>query len=294
MLICKKCGGNEIMIERRPNGWCRCACGEEWKNGTQQESATEMLNRFAKEDWLYNGRDIVFKVLVGSHNYNLADERSDKDYKVWVAPTLDDMVFNKMISKVSEKDGDDTEYKDIRALPKLLLKSNINFTEILFSTEILVNPKYQKLVNVLLENRENIAGMNKSYWFDSARGIAMNCRKRILSTKRVVNNDLVEKHGYDTKEAMKVIRVLDFLVKYQVSESFQNSFTYGPKGRTKLLMIKQGGYTLDQFYELADYYEEKVEKLRDWYKSKTVDNTTLDLLNKTVKDMCLLSIKNDL
>lgn len=36
-------------------------------------------------------RIVVLKALVGSHNYNLNTESSDKDYKYFVLPTLDDL-----------------------------------------------------------------------------------------------------------------------------------------------------------------------------------------------------------
>ena len=36
-------------------------------------------------------RIAVLKALVGSHNYNLNTESSDKDYKYFVLPTLDDL-----------------------------------------------------------------------------------------------------------------------------------------------------------------------------------------------------------
>ena len=39
-------------------------------------------------------RKFAFKSLVGSHNYNLNIETSDKDYKVFVFPTFDDLYFN--------------------------------------------------------------------------------------------------------------------------------------------------------------------------------------------------------
>ena len=43
----------------------------------------------------FGGRNVAFKALVGSHNYNLNTSDSDKDYKLFVIPTLDDLYFNK-------------------------------------------------------------------------------------------------------------------------------------------------------------------------------------------------------
>ena len=44
-------------------------------------------------------RETVFKALVGSHNYNLADKNSDKDYKVFVLPTFEDLYNGVQYSK---------------------------------------------------------------------------------------------------------------------------------------------------------------------------------------------------
>ena len=42
-------------------------------------------------DNLINNRVPVLKALVGSHNYNLNTPESDKDYKLFVLPTFDDL-----------------------------------------------------------------------------------------------------------------------------------------------------------------------------------------------------------
>ena len=47
----------------------------------------------------FGERKVVFKALVGSHNYNLNDETSDKDYKYFVLPTFDDLYTGKMFSQ---------------------------------------------------------------------------------------------------------------------------------------------------------------------------------------------------
>ena len=39
----------------------------------------------------YADRQWLIKALVGSHNYNLNTETSDKDYKVFVLPTFNEL-----------------------------------------------------------------------------------------------------------------------------------------------------------------------------------------------------------
>ena len=68
----------------------------------------------------YKGRQIVFKSLVGSHNYNLATPTSDKDYKVFVFPTFDDLYFGQTYKHSTVGEHVDYQAHDIRKLPELL------------------------------------------------------------------------------------------------------------------------------------------------------------------------------
>ena len=42
----------------------------------------------------------LFRVLTGSHNYNMNTPESDKDYKIFVLPTFDDLYHGKEFSNV--------------------------------------------------------------------------------------------------------------------------------------------------------------------------------------------------
>lgn len=86
-----------------------------------------------------NERLWVFKSLVGSVNYNLHTETSDMDYKVFVIPSFDDLYFSRVYSESISTEEEDLEIHDIRKLDKMLYKSNVNFLEILFSEEIIIN-----------------------------------------------------------------------------------------------------------------------------------------------------------
>ena len=91
-----------------------------------------------------NDREVVFKALVGSHNYNLNTETSDKDYKYFVLPTFEDIYYNKTISKNVVSEDVDYTVHDIRKLPMLWWKTNINFVEPLFSREVMYNKNHIK------------------------------------------------------------------------------------------------------------------------------------------------------
>lgn len=80
-------------------------------------------------------RKVSFKALVGSYNYNLQTESSDKDYKVFFLPSFEGLYSGEKYSKSITSDTEDIEYHGIRKLPDMLWKSNVNFLEVLFSVE---------------------------------------------------------------------------------------------------------------------------------------------------------------
>lgn len=95
---------------------------------------------------------MAFKALVGSHNYNLADENSDKDYKMFVLPTFEDLYKGKMYSKQIIGETEDLDVHDIRKIVNLFYKSNINFIEVLFTNELHVNDALNSAQKDLIGN----------------------------------------------------------------------------------------------------------------------------------------------
>ena len=113
-----------------------------------------------------------FIALVGSHNYNLADEKSDYDFKLFVYPTFLDLYNG------AKKNGHDTKVHDcdlkttdIRKFKDCLVKSSINFIETLYSDDIFIpttkdeelDKANKEMINFLIHNRESLAAMNIKY-----------------------------------------------------------------------------------------------------------------------------------
>lgn len=113
-----------------------------------------------------------FIALVGSHNYNLADENSDYDFKLFVYPTFLDLYNG------AKKNGHDTKVHecdlkttDIRKFKDCLVKSSINFVETLYSDDIFIpttgdeelDKANKEMINFLIRNREALAAMNIRY-----------------------------------------------------------------------------------------------------------------------------------
>ncbi|QNO14725.1 nucleotidyltransferase domain-containing protein [Alkalicella caledoniensis] len=211
------------------------------------------------EKYLTSKRTILFKSLVGSHNYNLNDATSDVDFKVVIAPNFEDLYSGSMFSKQRVGNIFDIEVHDVRKLSSVWTKANINFIEILFSKDIVVNPTLNKNIRGLIDDlfaiKQDIAKMNLKYLYNSC--IGMHTQKMKLLTKGTSGTmDLVEKFGYDTKQAQHAYRVLDFLERFYITDflDFQGAIWYEKSDPTYKLLkdLKAGAYGINQFLEIAE------------------------------------------
>lgn len=204
----------------------------------------------------------IFTSLVGSHNYNLNTKESDKDYKSFLIPDFNDLYSKDLIKsesflKLLKEDNQefDIEYHDIRKIESLFYKSNINFLEVLFSEDIELNSYYEEEMSELLNLRQDIAKMNLPYLYKACIGMYHNKRK--LLTKGTEGTQyLVDKHGYDTKQALHCYRVLDFLKRFQNTDfnDFKNAIWYKDDDNMRdfLLRIKDGKMTLEEVESMLD------------------------------------------
>ena len=227
-------------------------------------------------------RKEAFKALVGSHNYNLNTQTSDKDYKVFVLPTFDDLFSGRQFSKATTGEID-IEYHDIRKLSNLLWKSNINFLEVLFSEELEINTSLTKdskdKIEEIINLKDQIARMNLPYLYNACVGMYISKRKQVdKGTKNT--QELIAKYGYDTKQAMATIRVLDFLKRFAEIDfsDFKKAIWYEkPEG---MLLIKDGYLSKEAYQKLADKAFNEIEsKYKDLYKQEPNIELNQHLIN---------------
>lgn len=210
----------------------------------------ELIKIIEKE----SGRKVALASLVGSHNYNLNTETSDKDYKFFVFPTFEDLYKNTKYVKSIVSDLVDYTVHDIRELPKLLWKGNINFLEVLVSQEMYVDESLQGILN-----RDDFLVMNKKIFFDACMGTS---KQKIGKLHKYSENNqfMKEKFGYNTKEACHALRVLWSLENYKFAgfKDFKSSIYFGDNYPSKyiLLEIKYGEFTEGEFMNLYNRSEE--------------------------------------
>ncbi|MGE7726998.1 hypothetical protein [Bacillus cereus] len=250
-------------------------------------------------------RTPFLKALVGSHNYNLQVPESDRDEKLFVLPTFDDMLTNRDFTKsYTPKDGDDFDYKDVRHLGHLWWKSNVNFTEVLFSKELTVFPGAEHFVEQLVEKKEDIARMNLPYLYNSSLGTL---RQKLKTAERnykasipmfrdgepVVVKGIVEPWG---KEMMTGYRLGDFFLRYHNNgfESFLDAIRYSDEERADLLAFRNQEMTYEEGLALVREKEAQLLKVQFNYSEEDGLKTKQfvdDVVHEVVKQNLLKEFK---
>lgn len=243
-------------------------------------------------------RRYAFYALFGSHNYNLNTENSDKDYKVFVLPSFKDLYSNKQFSTSSVTSTFDYDVHDVRKLGELFWKSNINFMEVLFSKEISLNKFFKYELKFLFDNREGIARMNLPYLYNACVGMHHQKRQRMYGKGTESTKNLVEKYGYECKEASHAYRVLDFLDRYYKNNftSFRDAIYYEDTDveRDVILGIKSGLFTLNSVESALNTKLEYIQSLEISYKKHTPDEKLKEQINYVIMDMIKSNLKEEL
>lgn len=232
------------------------------------------------------GRRLAFKSLVGSHNYNLNDELSDKDYKLFVYPHFEDLYNNTYFSLPSQVTPElDFDVHDVRKITRMWWKSNINFLEVLFSIDI----EYaygDALIADLISMRDRIARMNVPYLFHACKGM-YHTKMAYLNKGTKGTMPLVKKFGYDTKQALHSYRTLDFVERFMYTDfnDFEKAIKYVGKERDEMLAFKQGAYTEDEFRKIVEEKYKKVLTYQEVYDKIPTDEDTYKIVCAYVKEL---------
>lgn len=246
----------------------------------------------------FGGRKVAFKSLVGSHNYNLNTIESDKDYKVFIIPTFDDLYFNNTFSKSYIGKTEDFDVHDIRKCSSLWYKANVNFLEVLFSEEFSINHnldnKSKLLIAELYQMKNDIAKMNLKYLYDACIGMYYN-KIKYLEKGTEGTQHLVDKFGYDTKQALHAWRILDFLRRFADTgfNDFKSAIWYSEDDikRRFLLDLKNGMYSLNEYKETVANTLNHVEgNYKDKYRSQVLDEDTNNKLLEIIKELVRINL----
>lgn len=171
------------------------------------EHYQEVLNLFPENR-------IVGIFVSGSQNYGLADENSDVDTKAIIIPSINDFVFNHSpISSTHVLSNDEhIEIKDVRLIFNCYKKQNINFVETLFTNYYILNPIYEDIFSLLMNN-EDIPHYDEEATLNCVKGM-IETNYRQLAGTRTQRPEIVEKFGYNPKKLDNILRLTEFAQSY--------------------------------------------------------------------------------
>ena len=167
---------------------------------------------------------------------------------------------------------------DIRKVSSLWWKANVNFLEVLYSDEIIINPKLSRYTKGKIQDifsiKEDIVKMNLPYLYNACIGMHLTKKKQIDKGTQSTQQ-LVDKYGYDTKQALHAIRILEFLMRFADNgfKDFKSAIRYEDYDlyKTRLISIKNGKFSKELFEQLAyDVFCEVEGKYKDIYYNQDV------------------------
>lgn len=227
----------------------------------------------------FGNRPVAIKALVGSWAGNLQTPTSDKDWKYFVTPTFDDLYSGKMFSSANVSETVDYDCHDIRQLGNLLWKSNINFIVTLFSPEYECNPKLQWI----FDNADRYADMNLPAFYGSTMGMHSEKMSKLLQPTGNTQI-LVDKFGYDTKQATHALRCLLVLQRIAEGMSMREALWFNGNMRQHLLDVKAGSYSLEDFKSLVNiWHETHKESVKAWFSNQVANEELSVELNQGIK-----------
>lgn len=231
-------------------------------------------------------RATVFQAIVGSHNYNLSTPESDTDYKMFVMPTFDDLYLGKSFNTSKVTPTVDTDVHDVRRLSDLFWKANLNFIEVLYTINTKYPFEYYNFVTFLKDHRQELVTMNLPYLFNACHG--MYCQKMAKLLKGTEGTQhLVDKYGYDTKQALHAYRVLDFIRRFRDCDwNFKEAIRYkdtGVRERDFMLSIKHGEWEYDDFREMISSTCDIAMNYEKYYKEVSPKEEVKAMLDYEIK-----------
>lgn len=236
----------------------------------------DFINKRLQEhhDYIKDKYDVVYIGLQGSQNYELdvydEEYKSDIDTKAIVLPSFEDFVYNKTpISKtIVLPNNEHIDIKDIRVMFETLKKQNVNFIEILFTKYKIINEEYQDLMNMLLDNKEEIAHLNTNQALRCMAGMSMEKLKALQHPYPTIVNK-IEKYGYDPKQLHHILRMNDFIKKYATGVRYEECLI--PDNKEYLIEIKKGILSEKEAVDLAIKTDNETKEIKEKYINE-VDN----------------------
>jgi predicted nucleotidyltransferase len=246
---------------------------------------TQTIQKALKErfDTVSKYHETVGVFLNGSQNYDLDvytdSYKSDIDCRAIVLPTFDDIVLNHqpISSTYINDDESHIDIKDIRLMFDLFMKQNPAYIEILFTDYYYLNPKYEKDMEILMDQAERIGRYDEK---KAAMAMAGTSKEKLAALEHPypTRMDWINKFGYDPKQLHHILRINE-LLKYYLTNQYSYRKCLHPEDADYLRAIKQGSLKKEDAEILAKKTDEDT-----WNMAKTFEIPTMIIHNIDSKD----------
>ena len=222
------------------------------------------------------GYKVIYVGLYGSQNYNCDDEFSDIDVKAIILPTLHDIIFRKVTSKVIECENGSIDVKDLITFYDVIKKGNFSYIESI-DTKYSIGDKYIKsLFSQFKPNLKSMLG-------------AMHEKRKALTHEYPSKHKEFEQWGFDPKQYHHIVRLLHLLQEIDKTKKVVSYLEYEDGSESEqMISIKRNNfnYTKEQVEMLSNICIEEAKKYipNDYkYESINIDDEINDFIEKNIK-----------
>ncbi len=222
---------------------------------------------------------LVLQVAAGSHAYGTTDENSDTDLRgVMIPPEEYFTGLQRFDQCKSDPDYPKADicYYDIRKFFQLAMKGNPNILEIFRSPHRTIMLPYARDILNMWPHMLSKQIVKSHLGMATGHLKKMNHPGRKCGTK---GKRLIELYGYNTKDAMHIIRVLGQCV--EILET--GELTLPRPNLVVLLEIKNGKWPIGEVQETAQVLINDVKRLEE--RSDLPKSADFNLVSKEVKEI---------
>lgn len=240
-----------------------------------KEKIFKTLSKY-KKDLENRGYNVIYIGLYGSQNYSVDDEQSDIDARAIILPSLHDIVFRKVTSKVIEYDEGAIDVKDIITFYDVIKKGNFSFIEAI-DTKYSIGDKYIKeLFKRFRPNPKSVLG-------------AMYEKRKALTHMYPSKVEEFEKWECDPKQYHHIIRLYDLLNYNLQNNTYLSYLDYGEPlvglmSKEAMIELKRNtkNKSKESMEEESDLYIERARALVDYNNAYEIINID-DEINKYIE-----------
>lgn len=266
------------------------------------------------------GYNVIAIYVQGSQNYKLDvyddNYKSDIDMKAFIVPSLEDLYFEKKVSKTYDTKYGKVEVKDIRLLTELIKKANLTYLELLCTKYALypisscdsIEKAQINLLSTIYDGEGPTKFVNRIVkdryiaFLNALRGTAKQKHDGVFKSTESTHETLL-KYGYQPKELHHLYRLYilarDILV---LGKFLSDSYVAPEEDRKDLINIKLGLFlerhetvrTAEFAKRILSKIDAMVEPIMLLEKqSGIVDDTSINELESAIYSVVITSIREE-